>query len=133
VERRKKNWLLTLVFCISLLILPIMWLGFGKNGFLNLYRMELERQANVERVQQIARENQALMDEIQRLRSDGRYVEAVARRELGLVGEGDLVYRFKGKIREKEKRSAALDLPARLEHGRDKNDSGEERHDDPIQ
>jgi cell division protein FtsB len=132
VERRKKNWLLTLVFCISLLILPIIWLGFGKNGFLNLYRMELERQANVERVQQIARENQALMDEIQRLRSDSRYVEAVARRELGLVGERDLVYRFKGKIREKEKRSAALELPARLEHAQEKNDSGEGRQDDPI-
>ncbi len=132
MERRKKNWLLTLIFCISLLILPIMWLGFGKYGFLNLYRMGLERKANVERVQQIARENQALMDEIQRLRSDGRYIEAVARRELGLVGERDLVYRFKGKIREKEKRSAANDLPARLEHAQEKNDSGEERQDDPI-
>jgi cell division protein FtsB len=132
VERRKKNWLLTLVVCISLLILPIMWLGFGKNGFMNLHQMELERQANVERVQQITRDNQALMDEIQRMRSDGRYMEAVARRELGLVGERDLVYRFKGKIREKEKRSAVLDLPAGLEHTRDKNDVGEGRHDDPI-
>jgi cell division protein FtsB len=108
-----------------------MWLGFGKHGFLNLYRMELERQANIERVQQITRDNQVLMDEIQRLRSDGRYIEAVARRELGLVGEGDLVYRFKGNSREKGKRSAALDLPARLEPTRD-DDSGEERHDDPI-
>jgi cell division protein FtsB len=132
VERSKKKWLLTLVFCISLLILPIMWLAFGKNGFLNLRRMELERQANVERVQQITRDNQVLMDEIQRLRSDGRYIESVARRELGLVGERDLVYRFKGKIREEKKRSAELDLPARLEHTSDKNDSGEGRHDDPI-
>jgi len=131
VERSKKNWLLTLVLCISLLILPILWLGFGKNGFLNLYRMELERQANVERVQQITRDNQVLMDEIQRLRSDSRYIETVARRELGLVGERDLVYRFKGKIREEEKRSTELDLPARLEHTSDKHDSGEGRHD-PI-
>ena len=132
MERTKKNWPLTLVFCISLLILPIMWLAFGKNGFLNLHRMELERQANVERVQQITRDNQVLIDEIQRLRSDGRYLEAVARRELGLVGERDLVYRFKGRIKEEEKRSAELDLPASLEHTSGKNDSGEGRHDDPI-
>ena len=132
MEQRKKNGLRNLVLCISLLILPIMWLGFGKNGFLNLHRMELERKNNLEKVLKITRENQGLMDEIQRLRSDGRYIEAVARRELGLVGEGDLVYRFKGKIREEEKRSAALDRPSRLEHARNKNESGEERHDDPI-
>ena len=132
MERRKKNWLLTVVFCIFLVILPIMWLGFGKNGFLNLYRMELERQTNVERVQKITRDNQALMDEIQRLRSDSRYIEAVARRELGLVGEKDLVYRFKGKTREKAKRSEALDLPADLEHTSDNNDSGKGRENDPI-
>ncbi len=132
MAQKKKNRLLTLVFCISLLILPIMWLGFGKNGVLNLYRMERERQVNVERVQQITRDNQVLKDEIERLRSDGRYLEAVARRELGLVGEKDLVYRFKGKIKEDDKRSAELDLPARLEQTGEKNDSGEGRHDDPI-
>jgi len=132
VERGRKNWLLTLVLCISLLILPIMWLGFGKNGFLNLYRMELERQANIKRVQQISRDNQALMDEIQRLKSDDRYIEAVARRELGLVGERDLVYRFKAKIREKEKRSGSLELPARLELERKKNDNGEGRDNGPT-
>jgi len=132
VESRKKNWLLIVVFCIFLVILPIMWLGFGKNGFLNLYRMELERQTNVERVQKITRDNQALMDEIQRLRSDSRYIEAVARRELGLVGEKDLVYRFKGKSGEKEKRSASLDLPADLEHASANNDSGKGRENDPI-
>jgi cell division protein FtsB len=115
MEQRKKNGLRNLVLCISLLILPIMWLGFGKNGFLNLHRMELERQANIERVQQIARDNRVLMDQIQRLRSDDRYIEAVARRELGLVGERDLVYRFKSEAGKKEKRSAELDLPARLE------------------
>jgi cell division protein FtsB len=132
MEQRKKNGLRNLVLCISLLILPIMWLGFGKNGFLNLHRMELERQANIERVQQIARDNRVLMDQIQRLRSDDRYIEAVARRELGLVGERDLVYRFKSEAGKKEKRSAELDLPARLEAEKDKNDSGEGRHNDPI-
>jgi hypothetical protein len=113
-------------------MLPIMWLGFGKYGFLNLYRIELERQTSANRVQQIARDNQTLIDEIQRLRSDGRYIEAVARRELGLVGEGDLVFRFKDTTREKEKRSAALDLPSRLEHAQEKNDSAEGRQNDPI-
>jgi cell division protein FtsB len=132
VEQKKKNWVVTLLFCISLAILPIMWLGFGKNGVLGLYRMERERQTSLERVQQITRDNQVLKDEIQRLTSDGRYMEAVVRNELGLVGEKDLVYRFKGKIRENGNRSAVPDLPARLEHEGSKNDSGEGRHDDPI-
>lgn len=81
---------------IGLLILgPVTaWLAFGKRGFVQLYRMETERQDSVAKIRQLAEENQALMDEISRFRTDMTYVESVARRELGLIRENEVVYRF---------------------------------------
>ncbi len=43
----------------------------------------------------IAQENERLRDEIFLLRNDLDYIEAVARRELGMIGEGETVYRFR--------------------------------------
>jgi cell division protein FtsB len=73
----------------------IAWLGFGQHGFIHLYRVGKERQAYEQRIQKLKEKNQALFDEIQRLRTDPKYVEQVARKELGLVKENELIYRFK--------------------------------------
>jgi cell division protein FtsB len=70
------------------------WLGFGKRGFLHLYRMEMRRQACIERIRGIEKENQTIIEEIQRLNTDEAYLESVARKELGLVKEDEILYRF---------------------------------------
>ena len=90
--------LLTLLF----LGLVAAWLGFGERGFIHLYRMDLERQAYIERINKLERENRELLDEIQRLRSDREYVESLGRRDLGLLKEDELMYRFETK-KQKEK------------------------------
>ena len=74
--------------------LIIAWLGFGERGFLHLYRMEKNRQAYLERIREVEKENQALIDEIRRLNTDTAYLESVARKELGLVKEDEILYRF---------------------------------------
>jgi cell division protein FtsB len=73
------------------------WLGFGDRGLIHLYRKELERQAYVEKIRCLAEENQKMLEEIRRLRSDLNYVEKVARKELNLIKPNELVYRFKDK------------------------------------
>ena len=70
------------------------WLGFGKRGFLHLYRMEKNRQAYIERIRKVEKENQALIEEIRRLNSDTAYLESVARKELGFVKENEILYKF---------------------------------------
>jgi len=83
--------------------LVVAWLGFGERGFIHLYRMDTERQAYLERINKLERENRELLEEIQRLRSDRDYVENLGRRELGLVKEDELMYRFETK-KEKPKK-----------------------------
>ena len=70
------------------------WLGFGERGFIHLYRMEKDRQAHAERIRNLEKENEALLEEIHRLRTDREYLESVARTELGLVKENEILYRF---------------------------------------
>jgi len=73
----------------------IAWLGFGRHGFIHLYGVEKERQAYIEKINKLTEENQALFEEIRRLRTDPKHVERVARRELGLVRKNEVIYRFK--------------------------------------
>jgi len=72
----------------------VAWLGFGRHGFIHLYRVGKERQACEQRIKKLSTKNQALFDEIQRLRTDSKYVEQVARKELGLVKKNEIIYRF---------------------------------------
>jgi cell division protein FtsB len=90
------------LLAILFLGLVVAWLGFGERGFIHLYRMDRERQTYLEKINKLEHENRELLDEIQRLRSDREYVENLGRRELGLVKEDELMYRFKTKT-EKDK------------------------------
>jgi cell division protein FtsB len=70
------------------------WLWFGEGGFVRLYRTESERRACIERIKRLAQENQRLLNEVRRLRTDMGYVESVARKQLDLVKEDEVIYRF---------------------------------------
>ena len=74
--------------------LIIGWLGFGEHGFIHLYRMEEERLAYVKKIQELERKNQELLKEIDLLRHDKEYIESLARRELGLIKDNEILYRF---------------------------------------
>jgi len=70
------------------------WLWFGEGGFVRLVRRETERQAYIERIHRLAAENQALLNEVHLLRTDMQYLESVARRNLNLIKDNEVVYRF---------------------------------------
>jgi cell division protein FtsB len=78
------------------LLLPFLaWLGFGKQGLVSLYRTEIERQACIERIRTLVEENNALIEEISRLRTDMKHVESIARREFNLIKKNEVIYRFR--------------------------------------
>jgi cell division protein FtsB len=89
-----KNFLKFSLLALLFLGLVAAWLGFGERGFIHLYRMDRERQTYLEKINMLERENRELLDEIQRLRSDREYVENLGRREMGLVKEDEIMYRF---------------------------------------
>lgn len=82
---------------LCLLIGIVAWLGFGEQGLIHLYRTEMERQAHTDKIRRLAQENQALLEEIDRLRTDIKYVELVVRRQLNLIKENEVIYRFEKK------------------------------------
>lgn len=84
----------TVLTLISVVMLLAAWLGFGRQGLIHLYRSDKERQACVARILTVAQENQALMDEIDRLTNDMEYLAGVARKELNVLKDNEVIYRF---------------------------------------
>ncbi|MCX8118189.1 MAG: septum formation initiator family protein [Desulfobacterota bacterium] len=67
---------------------------FGEKGLLHLIRLKKELARIREMNLKLSEENEKLKEEIRRLRNDKGYIEEVARKELGLVKEGELLYQF---------------------------------------
>ena len=106
---KKKSFIKFLIISFLFLGLVVAWLGFGERGFFSLMKMQKERQAYLERIEQLKNENQALLAEIERLRTDEQYLEAIARKELGLIKEDETLYRFE---KEKKAKPQGGSLPA---------------------
>jgi len=65
----------------------------GDHGLLHLRRLQAEQHSLDQTAVQMQQRNQALGERIQRLQSDERYIERLARERLGLVKPGEIVYR----------------------------------------
>jgi cell division protein FtsB len=66
----------------------------GRNGLTQLVTLRGERERLGREAVALLERNQELRDEIQHLQADDRYLEAFARRELGLVRGDEVVYHF---------------------------------------
>ena len=71
------------------------YLSFGHNGLIDLFKLRSERKENVTILKDLREKNKLLASEIRRLREDQKYLESVARKELGLVRENEIIYRVK--------------------------------------
>lgn len=80
-----------------LILIVLLMLGFamfGDRGVLrtiqaNRYKAELQQELQV-----LQEERQRLKIEIKRLHQDKDYLEQLARKKLGMVREGELIYQF---------------------------------------
>ena len=66
---------------------------FGDNGLLDLQRLRHEKARLEVQNRQITQKNLSLYEEINRLKDDPRYIENVARQELGLIGKEEVILR----------------------------------------
>lgn len=82
---------LGLLLMASVVIPLKLWDGQGLD---RVRRLESELENLKEGNGQIRRENEALRAEIRAFHSDPRYVEKVARDELGMVSENEIIYQF---------------------------------------
>ena len=70
-----------------------------ENGLRDQMRLRSEKQSLLEENNALAEQNITMYHEIDRLKHDRQYVEEVARRELGVVGEKEIVIKFGGGAR----------------------------------
>ncbi len=99
---------------LLLIILVVgFFIVFGNRGLVDNQRLKeklSELRAENSRFETV---NNSLKREVVLLREDPRYIEAVARNELGMVKKGDLLYRLMESPAKKEEATApSADLPA---------------------
>jgi cell division protein FtsB len=83
-----------------LILWPLMVLGsvlliiWSPNGLLHLRQLHLEHQELIQKNNILEKENHLLYEEIGLLRNDPAAIEHLARQELGLVKDGELIFQF---------------------------------------
>ena len=85
----------TLKILISLAALLLVALFFfiivSEHGPADLIFLKQERRKLVEKSEQLTRENLSISIEIDRLKHDPEYIENIARKELGMIGEDEVI------------------------------------------
>ena len=67
----------------------------GERGFIETTRARKQNQTLMHAIVTLQHENTRLLEEIRRLREDPRAIEEIARRDLGLIRAGELVFIIK--------------------------------------
>ncbi len=80
---------IALIFAITLLAV------FGDKGLTDVWRLKHARDDILKTNRVLEGENRGLEKKIALLKKDKRYIEEIARDELGMIGPNDVIYRFR--------------------------------------
>lgn len=90
LDSRNKIPLLAAVVLVAVAAFAV----FGDNGLLDVYKMRKERDGILAYNTAIEAENKGLEEQIALLKTDKRYIGRIARKELGMLGKNEMIYRF---------------------------------------
>lgn len=85
---KKKYLLLALIPAIAAFAV------FGGKGLLDVYKLKRELNGILSYNRSLDAENRALEEKISLLKTDRRYIGYIARKELGMIGKNEVVYRI---------------------------------------
>lgn len=66
----------------------------GDAGLLDVIKLKTERDEIARRTAELQQNNRRLSREIELLKTDKRYIAKVARRELGMIGNNEILYKI---------------------------------------
>ncbi len=89
-----KNSIMLTLTVVSIFLL-LFFVVFGENGLIDLNRLKMERDGLLQKNTELKQENISLYREIGRLKNDPKYVENVARQELGVIGKDEVIIKVK--------------------------------------
>ena len=96
LSKKHKKWMFFAVTGIVSVYLLISFL-FYDIGFIKYIKMRGEHNRISEDIKRLQEGNKSLREEVKSLKTDPDYIEAYAREKLGLVKEGEIIYRFEEK------------------------------------
>ena len=79
------------------LALVVLFLGFaflGDRGILHMFQISSQKALLLDKIAESEARNESLRQEISALRNDRNYIERIARTELGMVRDDELVFQF---------------------------------------
>lgn len=82
---------------IFLLIALFLQIVFGDKGLLELRARYEERDRLIEKNKIVEQENALLYQLVCRLRNDPVFIENIARQELGMIRDDEVIFNFRGK------------------------------------
>ena len=82
---------LAMVLAVMGIVVLFFSIIVGDKGISSLQLIKIERQALKSAHAELKRKNLQLYHEIERLKNDPVYIEAIARQELGLIGKKEIV------------------------------------------
>lgn len=91
VSERKRIWPFLMALAAVLFTLAVF---FGEHGIVRELQHRREKLALEQELRRVETQNTALRKEIEALRNDGKYIETIARRELGMVKPDEIIYQF---------------------------------------
>jgi cell division protein FtsB len=66
---------------------------FGERGLLHLRKLRTDLKSINAEIARLSKRNERLKNEIRLLQGDQEYIDEIARKELGMVREGELIYK----------------------------------------
>lgn len=88
--RQKIFFVIGLVAMVCMVFLSL----YGDGGFYDLRRLQDKGDRMVQENNRLEEENRRLLRQVNRLKTDPEYVEDMARKDLGMVGEDEMVFTF---------------------------------------
>ena len=101
----EKPYLFKIAF-YGVVILLCLYLGqivFGNQGFFDLRQLQHKLATLKKENTKLEEKNQELYRTVQRLKNDPEYLEHIARQELQMIGEDEVVFKFRDNREEKNK------------------------------
>lgn len=85
----------TLLCCVGAgLVVFLLVIVFRDNGLLDLADMKEQLEQSEINNETLKRENTELFNEVERLKNDINYLESVARKDLGMIKEDEIIIKF---------------------------------------
>ena len=94
IESQKRRRFILLAVAGFFTVYFIFSFIFGDAGLLSYFRMQRTRGRLNHEIEELRQKNDELRNQIESLRSDPHYIEQIAREQLGLVKDGEIIYQF---------------------------------------